>query len=186
MALNDPNGTAFPASTYSVAIKKCSLPRLWLQPTRGLRTRLRRAVDARGVGDVAADDDRRGQAPALVVAGTGAVPVVARAVQLEGGGALGVVHQPDELGVAVARQDRAVRVLVVIDERELERAPVGQHQDPRLVDELVFGDADGGAHDSVVALLGVADGSAPENPSKRQPVLLVQPCYSSLTHEPSR
>jgi hypothetical protein len=31
-----------------------------------------------------------------------------------------MVHEPDELGVAIARQDRAMGVLVVVDERELE------------------------------------------------------------------
>src|SRR4051812_50025828 len=83
---------------------------------------LRGAVGARLGRDVPAHDDRAGQAASLVVAGRGAVPVVARPVELESGRALRVVHQPEEPGVAIARHDRAVGVLVVVDERDLDRA----------------------------------------------------------------
>ena len=40
---------------------------------------------------------------------------------------------------------------------ELDRAPVRHDQDPGLVDELVLGDSDGGAHDAVGPLLGLPD-----------------------------
>src|SRR6478736_1184869 len=108
---------AAPASTYSVAIE-CVLS--WAVGLDG-RARLRRAVQARLGRHVPAHDDRSGQAPALVVAGRGPVPVVARPVELERGRPLGAVDQPEELGVPVARQDRTMGVLVVVDERELDR-----------------------------------------------------------------
>src|SRR5829696_6592789 len=140
---------AVPASTYSVAIE-CSFPgpAAW-----GLRARLGRAVEPSLGRYLAAHDDRSGQTAALVVAGRGAVPVVPRSVELEGGGAPRMVHKPDELGVAVARQDRAVGVLVVVDELELEHAPMRQHDDSGLVDELVLGDPDRGVHLAVRSLL---------------------------------
>src|SRR5215207_9383984 len=103
---------AVPASTYSVAIE-CSFPR-W--PAGGLRARLRRAVEACLGRYLAAHDDRPRQAAALVVAGRGAVPVIPGSVELERGGAPRMVDEPDELGVAIARQDRAMGVLVVVDE----------------------------------------------------------------------
>src|SRR5918992_5113323 len=85
-----------------------------------------------------------------------------------------MVHQPDELGVAVARQDRAVGVLVVVDELKLEHAPVGQHKDAGLVDELVLGDPDRGAHLAVGSLLRLSDRSPAQQSTQRRPVLLVQ------------
>src|SRR4051794_13459421 len=103
MPLSVELSTACPASTYSIAIR-CSL-----------RTRLCRSVQARLGWRFPLHDDRGGQAAALVVARAGAVPVVAGAVELEGRGALRVVHQPDELVVTVARQHRAMGVLVIVD-----------------------------------------------------------------------
>src|SRR5215210_7299722 len=173
MPLSDEFSTAVPASTYSVAIK-CSYRRSLLSGAADLRARLRRAVEASLRWGVASHDDRGGQAAALVVARAGAVPVVARAVELERRRSLRVVHQPDELVVAVARQDRAVRVLVIVDELELEHASVGQDQDPGLVDQLVLRDADRGAHLAVGSLLGLPDGAAAEDSTQRHPVLLVQ------------
>src|ERR671931_1463694 len=123
---------AVPASTYSVAIE-CSFPGC---AAGGLRARLGRAVEARLGWHVAPHDDRPGQAAALVVASRGAVPVVPRSVELEGGGAPRMVHEPDELGVAIARQDRAMRVLVVVEELELENAPMRHDENRGLIDEL--------------------------------------------------
>src|SRR5918992_107799 len=167
--------TATPASTYSISVAiKYSYPRWWLCRAVDLWARLLRTVEASLLRGLPLHDDRPGQAPALVVAGTGAVPVVARAVELEGGGSARVVHQPDELGVTVARQARAVRVLVIVDELELEHAPVGHDEDPGLVDQLVLGDPHGGAHLSVGPLLGVSDFATPEYSSESRSVLLVQ------------
>src|SRR5215207_6060417 len=161
---------AVPASTYSVAIE-CSFPgpAAW-----GLRARLGRAVEPSLGRYVAAHDDRSGQAAALVIAGRGAVPVVPRSVELEGGGAPRMVHQPDELGVAVARQDRAVGVLVVVDELELEHTPMWQDEDSRLEDELVLGDPDAGVQLAVRSLLSLPDRSPAQQSTQRRPVLLVQ------------
>src|SRR4051794_3079457 len=181
MPLSDELSIACPASTYSVAIRVLLRRRDW--PAVELRARLRRAVDASLRRGVAAHDDRGGQAAALVVARTGAVPVVARAVELERRRSLGMVHEPDEHVVAVARQDRTVRVLVVVDERELDRAPMRQDQDPGLVDQLVLRDADRGAHLAVGPLLGVPDGSAAEYPAQRHPVLLIQTRYVDGSHQ---
>src|SRR5919199_3186159 len=91
-----------------------------------LRARLRRTVEPGFRRRVPLHDDRSGQAAALVVARARAVPVVPGAVERESGCALCLVDQPEELVVAVARQDRAVRVGVVVDELELELAPVGE------------------------------------------------------------
>src|SRR4051794_2819322 len=175
MPLSDELSIACPASTYSVAIRVLLRRRDW--PAVELRARLRRAVDASLRWGVATHDDRGGQAAALVVARTGAVPVVPRAVELERRRALRMVHQPDELVVAVARQDRAVRVLVIVDELELEHTSVGNDQDPGLVDQLVLRDADRGVHLAVGSLLRLPDGAAPEDPTQRHPVLLVQGGY---------
>src|SRR4051794_23018020 len=181
MPLSDELSIACPASTYSVAIRVLLRRRDW--PAVELRARLRRAVDASLWRGVAADDDRGGEAAALVVARTGAVPVVARAVELERRRSLRVVHEPDEHVIAVARQDRAVRVLVVVDERELERAPMRQDQDAGLVDQLILRDADRGVHLAVGPLLGLPDGSAAEDPAQRHPVLLVQTRYVDGSHQ---
>src|SRR5262245_9804304 len=117
---------ASPASTYSTVIA-CSSLRPWLVG----------AVEAGLRRDVAQDDDGAGQSPSLVVAGGRAEPVVARAVEVEGRPAPRVVDQPDELPVAVARQECAVRVQVVVDELELEVAAVGQDQDRRIPGDLI-------------------------------------------------
>src|SRR3954453_11676933 len=129
--------TACPASTYSVAIK-CSFA--VGVPGGRLRPGLGRGVQL-GLGRrLALDDDRSGQAATLVISGTRAVPVIAGAVEVKRGRPLRVVHQPDELRVAVARQHGAVRVPVVVDERELDFAPVGQDEDPRVVHQFVLED----------------------------------------------
>src|SRR5262249_37888178 len=106
---------AAPASTYGSVAIACSSLRLWLGWTVELGLR----------GRVALDHDRSGQPAALVVPRGRPVPVVTGAIEVEGGGALRVVDEPDELGVAVGRQDRAVRVLVVVDQRQLYDAAVG-------------------------------------------------------------
>src|SRR5918997_2959996 len=125
--------TATPASTYSISVAiKYSYPRWWLCRAVDLWARLLRTVEASLLRGLPLHDDRPGQAAALVVAGTRAVPVVPRAVELEVGLPARMVHQPDELVVAVARQDCAVRVQVIVDQLELELAPMGQHEDPRL------------------------------------------------------
>src|SRR5437868_10483967 len=120
--------TASPASTYSVSVAiSCSFLRPWLGW----------AVELGFVWDLAADNDRAGQAAALVVSGSGPVPVVARAVELEGRPPLREVHQPDELGVAVGGQDRAVGVVVVVDDLELEGPPMREHEDAGVEHQLV-------------------------------------------------
>src|SRR3954447_16189661 len=151
------------------------------------RARLGRAGQTRLGRDVAAHDDRAGQAAALVVAGGGAVPVVAGTVELELGRAPRVVHEPEELRVAVARKNGAVGVLVVVVERDLDRAAVRQDQNSRVVDELVLRDPDLGGHRAVGPLLGVPDVPAAQDPAQRDPVLLVQLRYvdSSFGHESS-
>src|SRR5829696_105098 len=120
--------TACPASTYSSVAIKYSYPRWWLCRAVDLRARLGRAVEASLLRSIPLDDDRPGQAPALVVAGTGAVPVVPRAVESEVGRPARMVHQPDELVVAIARQDRAVGVLVIVEELDLDLAPMRQDE----------------------------------------------------------
>src|SRR4051812_32630776 len=132
MPLSDELATAVPASTYSVAIK-CSFPRSCFSLAVDLRARLRRAVEASFRRHVASHDDRRGQAPALIVAGARAIPVIPRPVEVEVGLPARMVHQPDELVVAVARQDGTVRVQVIVDEFQLEIARMGHDQDPGLV-----------------------------------------------------
>src|SRR6476619_1188780 len=116
---------ASPASTYST-VMVCSL-RAWLVG----------AVEAGFRRDVAQHDDDAGQSAAFVVAGGRAVPVVAGTVQVEGGPAARVVHQPDELPVAIARQERAVRVEVVVDELEVDITAVWHDQDLRIPAQLV-------------------------------------------------
>src|SRR5436190_11270622 len=149
---------AVPASTYSVAIE------VLLSRVSGgrLRARLGRPVEASLVRYIAVYDDRPGQPPALVVARRRAVPVVPGPIELERGGSTRMVHQPYELGVAVARQDRAVRVLVIVEELELEHPPMGHHQDRGLIHQLVLRDPDGGVHLAVRPLLGVPDTSPAE------------------------
>src|SRR5215207_9555466 len=169
--------TACPASTYSSVAIKYSYPRWWLSRAADLRLRLGRPVQFRLGRSVPLHDDRRGETPALIVAGTGAVPVVPRAVELEVGRPARMVHQPDELVVTVARQDRAVSVLVIVEDLELDLARMRQYEDPRVVDQLVFKDPDGGAHLAVGSILGDPDSSAPEYSTERRPVLLVQPRY---------
>src|SRR5437763_2375023 len=156
--------TACPASTYSSVAINCS----------SLRLRLGRTVELGLWRRVPVHDDRSGEAAALVVAGGRRVPVVAGAVQLECGRPARMVDQPDELRVAVARQHRAVRVLVVVDERQLEGPPVWQHEHAGLEDELVFRDPDRGLHLALWPLLSQLLLSAAEDSTQRRPVLLAQ------------
>ena len=65
--------------------------------------------------------------------------------------------------VAVARQHRAMGVLVIVDECELHLPAWGMTSTPGLVDELVLQDADGGAHLAVGPVLGPSDPSTPQN-----------------------
>jgi hypothetical protein len=75
-------------------------------------------------------------------------------------------------------------VLVVIDERQLDRAPMRHDEDPRVVDEFVLGDSDGGAHDAVGTLLSLSDVASPKDATQRDTVLLVQAGYvdGSVAH----
>src|SRR3954452_4083221 len=100
---------ASPASTYST-VMMCS----------SLRARLVGAVESGFRRNVPQHDDHPGQPSAFVVAGRRAVPVVAGPVEVEGGPSARMVHQPDELPVTIARQERAVRVEVVVDELEVD------------------------------------------------------------------
>src|SRR3954453_22631627 len=153
-----------------------------------LRLRLGRPVELRFRRGVALDDDRAREAAALVVAGAGAVPVLARTVEAKSGRPLGVIHHPDELRVAIARQHRAVGVLVIVDECELHLARVRQDEHPWVIDELVLQDADGGRHLAVGPLLGAPDPSPPQDATKCRPILAVQTrhrlgtCLGNLAH----
>src|SRR6185437_8517213 len=132
------------------------------------------------VYDLASDDDRAGKAATLVVSSPGAVPVVARTVELEGRPALREVHQPDELGVAVARQNRAVRVVVVVDQLELEGASVREHEHAGVEDQLVERDPHSRVHLAVGSLVGYTDVAPAQHPSERHPVLFRQAFDNTL------
>src|SRR3954467_9307890 len=114
--VREPKLTAGGAGRYSMVVIDCSCLRSWL----------RRAVEAGRRRDVAHHDDRPDQASALVVADVGAEPVVARAVEGDVDGAVCVVGQPDPLAVPVARPQRAVGVLVVVDKLDVEFAAMRQ------------------------------------------------------------
>src|SRR3569833_1311864 len=131
-----------------------------------LRSRLLRTVESSGLRDAALDDERPDQAPALVVPDVGAEPVVAGAVQVDVDRSPGVVRQPDPLAVTVARHERAVGVLVVVDELDVEIAAVRQHEDRGIPDQLIGHDPDLGVHPAAVALLGVADVPGREQPAR--------------------
>src|SRR5689334_24954818 len=92
---------ASPASTYSTEV----ICRLLLS-----RARLVGTVEASFRRNVAQHDDRPGQSAAFVVSGRRAEPVVARAVEVESGPSFRMVDQPDELPVAIARQQRTMGV----------------------------------------------------------------------------
>src|SRR3954471_22922633 len=133
-----------------------------------LRSRLLRTVEASGLRDVALHDDRPDQSPALVVADVGAEPVLTRAVEGDGHGPARVVRQPHPLAVAVARHERAMGVLVVVDELDVQVPAVGQDEDRGVPDQLVWHDPDPGAHPAVVALLGVSDVAGGQQPADRR------------------
>src|ERR1700704_234214 len=111
-ALSSASLTADPACTYSTT---CSFLRSWLF----------RAVEASLVRNVPQYDDRPEQSPALIVADIGTEPVVAWAVEVDGGRSSGKYRQPNPLAVTIARQERAVSVRVIVDEFDLEVAPMG-------------------------------------------------------------
>jgi hypothetical protein len=79
-------------------------------------------------------------------------------------------------------------VLVVVDERELELAPVREDEDPGLVHQLILGDPDRGGHLPARPVIGLPDGSASQDPTEGCPVLVVQTLHvnstalSSLAH----
>src|SRR3954453_12959186 len=163
--VREPKLTAGGAGRYSMVVIDCS----------SLRSRLRRGVEAGAGRRVAHHDDRADQAAALVVADVGAEPVVARAVEGDVDGAPRVVRQPDPLAVTVARYERAVGVLVVVDELDVEVAGVGQDEDRGVPDQLVGDDPDRGGHPAVRRLVGLGDVPGRQQPAQRPDVLLVQP-----------
>src|SRR6185437_4299936 len=85
-----------------------------------------------------------------------------------------MVHQPDELAVTVARQERTVRVLVVVDDLQLEFAPVGHDQDRRVPGEFVGIDPDCRVHATVGPFLGAPDVSGGEQSADCRAVLFHQ------------
>src|SRR3954454_22492543 len=139
------------------------------------RPGLRRAVEARLRWDLAEYDDGSGQPPALVVARGRAEPVVARAVEVELRRSLGVVHQPDELAVTVARQQATMGVQVVVDERELDVAAVRHDEDGGVPGDLVGIDPDRRLHRAVGPLRGLRDPPRPQYGAQGRLVLPVQP-----------
>src|SRR3954464_14163307 len=169
--VSDPKSTAGGASPYSMSV----LSLMSVIDQSCLRSGLLRAVETGGLRDVAPDDDRPDQASALVVADVGAEPVVTRAVEGDGHGSARVVRQPHPLAVAVARHERAVRVLVVVDELDVQVPAVGQDEDRGVPDQLVGHDPDPGAHPAVVPLLGLPEVAGGQQPADRRLVLPVQP-----------
>ncbi len=86
------------------------------------------------------------------------------------------VRQPQPHVVIVAWQERAVSVRVIVEELELDIAPMGHDEDRGLVDQLIFRDPDCGAHDAVGPFLSVPEASSVgEQSTYRRPVLFVQP-----------
>src|SRR5438309_7189033 len=108
---------ACPASTYSTVIV-CSLLRPWL--VGSVETGLGRGVTEHR--------DGAGQPPALVVARRRGEPVVAGAVEVERGRAARMVHQPDELPVTIARKEHAMGVQIIIEDLEINGAPMREHE----------------------------------------------------------
>src|ERR1700758_5816819 len=102
-----------------------------------LRARLSRTVKTGLRRSVAQDDDGADQAAALVIADDRAKPVTPRPVKLQRGGAARVVGQPQKLAVAVTWQQRAMRVLIIIDELELQLTTARHHDDRRLPHQLI-------------------------------------------------
>src|SRR5918998_6273976 len=145
--VREPKSTGGGACRYSMVVIDCSSLRAWL----------RRAVEAGRRRHVAHDDDRADQAPALVVADVGAEPVLTGAVEGDVHGPPRVVRQPHPLAVPVARHQRAVGVLVVVDELDVQVAAVGQDQDLGVPDQLVGDDVDLGSHPAVPPFLGLTD-----------------------------
>jgi hypothetical protein len=71
-------------------------------------------------------------------------------------------------------------VVVVVDDLQLELAPVREDQDSGIENELVQRNPNGGVHLAVGSLLGHSDVSASEHPSDGHPVLFRQPFNHSL------
>src|SRR3954454_20409457 len=163
--VREPKLTAGGAGRYSMVVIDCS----------SLRLRLRRAVEAGRRRYVGHHHDRADQATPLVVADVGVEPVVAGAGEAGVDGAPGAGGQPDPLAVTVARHERAVGVLVVVQELDVELATVGQQEDRGVPDQLVGDDPDHGAHASVRPLLRLCDVPGRQQPAQRRVVLLVQP-----------
>src|SRR6185437_14928806 len=118
---------ASPASTYSTVILGSFLG-----------TRLIGSVETGFRRHLAEHDDGGGQSTALVVAAGRAVPVVTGAVEEQFRPALRVVEQPEELPVAVAREQRRVRVLVVVDDRQFDDTAVRHDQNRGIPGEFVL------------------------------------------------
>src|SRR5262245_57682784 len=85
-----------------------------------------------------------------------------------------MVHQPDELAVTIARQERAVGVHVIVDELEFKLAAVGQDENRGIPDQLVHRNPDPGVHPAVGPLLGMPEVPVGEQSAYRRPVLLGQ------------
>src|SRR3954462_7125404 len=163
--VREPKLTAGGAGRYSMVVIDCASLRSWLRWT----------IEAGRRRDVAHHDDRADQAPALVVADVGAEPVGARAVEGDVDGSPRVVRQPDPLAVTVARHERAVGVLVVVDELDVQFAAVGQDQDRGVPDPLGGHDPDRGGHGAPGLVLGLGDVPGRQQPAQRPVVLLVEP-----------
>src|SRR6185295_8798236 len=103
-----------------------------------------------------------------------AVPVVARTVQVERRPAFRMVHQPYEFSVAIARQERTVRVFVIVYDRQLDVAAVRHDQNGGIPAEFVLLDPDRRLHRAVGPLSGFSYGASTQNAAKGRVVLFVQ------------
>src|SRR5690625_99379 len=155
---------ASPASTYSAVIDSSFL-----------RPRLLGAVEA-GLGrNFTPHDDGPGQPPPLVVSGRRAVPVVARSVQVELRRPPRMIHQPDEFLVTVARQQRAMRIVIVIDNLKFEITTVWHHQNRRIPRQFVRMDTNRRLHPPIGLLRGMGNVSGSQYLTDRCMILRVQP-----------
>src|ERR1700754_789801 len=117
---------ASPASTYSTVTSSSFL-----------RPRLLGTVEASLGRNLAEDNDGSGQSPAFVVARGRTEPVVARPIEVEGGPSARMVDQPDKFAVAIARQERTMRVEVIVDELEVDISPVRHDQNRGIPHQLI-------------------------------------------------